>query len=254
MPPADSETQPAVPPVTPTILSTYLAMKATLSAQVVAMVAAAWAELTSWRDTNIDTFAAATVPLVAAGQAQMASLTSGYLAETLGGRAVGVPARDFTGAAVRNGADPIDVYHRPGIEVWTALSQGTELDQAVAQGARRAQVLALTDLQLASTHTARQVLTSTPHVVGYRRVLAGAHSCDLCTVASTQRYHTGELMPIHNRCSCAVEPIVAGRDPGQIIDSTQRPDIEVVVHHHGELGPVLAVAGQHFTGPDAIPA
>jgi hypothetical protein len=28
----------------------------------------------------------------------------------------------------------------------------------------------------------------------------------------------------------------------------------IVTHHHGELGPVLAVRGQHFDGPGSIAA
>jgi hypothetical protein len=67
-------------------------------------------------------------------------------------------------------------------------------------------------------------------------------------------------MPIHDRCACDVEPLFGETDPGQIINpdlldrinSAQDSGTDFVVEDHGELGPVLAVAGQHFDGPDDI--
>jgi hypothetical protein len=52
-------------------------------------------------------------------------------------------------------------------------------------------------------------------VTRYRRVTAGA-CCALCAGASTKTYGTATLMPLHNGCSCGVEPVV----------ETGRPQIE----------------------------
>ncbi|QXC59338.1 hypothetical protein KSP35_13090 [Aquihabitans sp. G128] len=49
------------------------------------------------------------------------------------------------------------------------------------------------------------------------------------------------------------EPLGSSID-GPDTDWRNRAPIDVTVHHHGELGPVLTPAGQHFTGPSEIPA
>jgi hypothetical protein len=179
------------------------------------------------------------------------------------------------------------------------------LKAAIEAGRRRAEGLAATDLQLAKTHSSRLALAGRgdERIVGYRRVLTGAENCAMCVLASTQRYHVEDLLPIHPACDCAVAPIVGRQDPGQTINSvtvtegaqavrsTSRganvfsgddlvnlgdlleplhEEIEkrfgrsdrggrqidyrklLTVHEHGEIGPVLAVKGQHFAGPDQI--
>lgn len=275
---------------------------------VLAMLAARWAALGSYRDADATKFLSWLLPFVQAGQQHMSTVTAAYLANLTGslGAArspVGVPARQVTGGALR-GVDPAEVYRRPFQQVWYQLSLGKPLAEAVQAGAQRLQAVAGTDLQLATTHTARAVLEQQPNIVGYRRVLTGAENCGLCVVASSQRYHEADLMPIHPRCDCVVAPIVGEHDPGQVINSAMLttghlptslnrqgvgvysadhlldvgnllPDVHaairdtfgkssadarttvdyrhvITVHHHGEIGPVLTVKGQKFTGPAAI--
>jgi hypothetical protein len=79
-------------------------------------------------------------------------------------------------------------------------------------------------------------------------------------VASTQRYHKGDLLPIHPGCDCGEMPLYGTDDPGQIINQ-QRLDAtheavearfgefdrsareidyrNIMVADHGEMGPVL---------------
>lgn len=159
-----------------------------------------------------------------------------------------------TGAAVRNGVAPEVVYRRPFEQIWRDLARpaspasapspapdrstaeqrpseqraappteepGREEQrrEAVASGERRARTLGLTDLQLATTHTAREVLQNDSRVFGYRRVLTGAENCGLCIVASTALYHTSNLMPIHNRCDCVVAVVMGSQDPGRLVNN-----------------------------------
>lgn len=91
--------------------------------------------------------------------------------------------------------------------------------EAVANGERRARTLGLTDLQLATTNTAREVLQDDSRVWGYRRVLTGAENCGMCIVAATALYHTRNLMPLHPNCDCAVAPIVGTQDPGRFVNN-----------------------------------
>jgi hypothetical protein len=266
----------------------YRDQAAALRDRVLAFVERSWGGLDSWRTADIDRFAAAVAPVVVGGQRAMASLTDAYLASlatvTLGKphRPVGVPKDVLDG--IRGDVTPVEVYQRTGPTVWTALSQGVPLTEAVGQGLDRALAMASTDLQLAKTHSSRYVLGNSDGVVGYRRVLESGRSCALCIVASTQRYHSEDLMPIHPRCDCGVEPIYGDRDPGQVIDPDVLDNLQdtiterfgssdagareipgvggdgkplryrdvIVVHEHGEIGPVLTVRGQDFTGPHDV--
>jgi hypothetical protein len=201
---------------------------------------------------------------------------------TLGSRFLpaAVHPRRVTGAAARNGADPADVYERPFHLVWRQLHdlprEPASIDKAIAAGMNRAVELALDDLQLAKVKTAGEVLQRDRQVTGYRRVLEGAHSCGLCIVASTQRYHKDKLLPIHGGCDCGVAVIFGDQDPGQVIDPETLEGLHdriaerfaaysrggraipskglpnhrdvLVTHQHGELGDVLAVRGAPFTG------
>jgi hypothetical protein len=233
----------------------------------------------SYRDVDANAYVELMGPVSVASQQTMANITAAYLAhqvQMMTGTAVpapDVPADLISGVGLR-GVDPATVLRRPYEQVWYALSQGKTLEQAAAIGRKRALDNALTDLQLARTRTAQRVLGQNHLVTGYRRVLTGPHSCALCVVASTHTYKRADLMPIHPQCDCAIEPLIAGqtvpetpleqvhaairRDLG---DNYVSPDARrgidyrkvLVTHEHGEIGPVLAVRGQHFTGPSQIP-
>ncbi|MET1020036.1 MAG: hypothetical protein ABWX62_08645 [Microterricola sp.] len=224
-------------------------------------------------------FENAVVPVVLAAERQVAQLTNSYLTtmSNLGTGSNARPApldtREVTGAALRNGVEPSTVYRRPESTVNAALADGASVTAAVTQGLNRALVMARSDLQLAKTHTvARQGKSK-----WYRRSLTGAENCAMCVIASTQRYHRGDLMPIHGGCDCAVQEETS-MDPGQIIDAEKLETVHaaieaefggtdrgaryldglnersdyldlIVTREHGELGPTLAWRDQHFTGP-----
>ncbi|WP_228973390.1 hypothetical protein [Streptomyces sp. DH12] len=208
----------------------------------------------------------------------MASLTATYL-ETLYREIADEPSRvrldldDVTGRALR-GVEPAEVYSRPFVEMRTALAAGESLDAAVVRGARRLETITKTDLQLARTHTVREVTAEQPGVEYTVRELQGEYDCALCMIASTQRYHKRELAPIHPGCDCLVKTVRADYDPGQIIDEERLERIHelveeaigqadrggravdyrkiIIANEHGEIGPVLGFRGQRFTGPDDI--
>lgn len=243
------------------IFSAYVTSTTTLRRQVQAVVTHSWNGLADYRDADVERFARRVAPVVVGGQRQTASLTAGYLnamsrAATGERSTIGIPPKLVD--AIR-GVAALDVYRRMGPTVWTALARGSSLTDAVAIGLDRALITAGTDLQLAKTWAARHVLERSDKVVGFQRVPDGA-ACELCLLASTQRYHAGDLLPIHNRCGCDVEPLFGTHDPGQIINpdlldrvnAARESGVDVVVHEHGELGPVLAVRGQSFDGPDDI--
>lgn len=221
-----------------------------------------------FRDADLDRFVKAVVPVVLAGQRQVSALTDAYLAQRLTvalGRTVrpSGPLNDYP-----RGVDPSEVYARPYVTVRTKLSDGLALDAAVSAGLARLEDIARTDMQLAKTWTARASFRSSG-IQSYARVLVGGKNCALCYVASTQRYSRDDLMPIHPGCNCDVEPVTdhaafdeqsaanleatheAVQDRlGESDRGARAPDYRkaLIVREHGEMGPVLAVRGQHFAG------
>ncbi|MEU3986191.1 hypothetical protein AB0F77_40050 [Streptomyces sp. NPDC026672] len=247
-------------------------------ASVLGSVGRSWSDLDSWRDTDAQTFQRKTLPTILAGERQVAALTASYLEQLHknvdgGARRVSLDLDAVTGKSLR-GVDPAEVYERPFTEIYTALSKDVSLDDAVSRGTHRLETLVKTDLQLARTHTVREVADDMPRFEYTVRVLQGEYDCALCMIASTQRYHKRNLAPIHPGCDCLVKTVTADYDPGQIIDEeflTQVHDaVQAAVgtsdrggravdyrkllftREHGEMGPILTFRDQNFTGPDDI--
>jgi len=262
------------------LTAAYTAQQAATRTTVLSYLAALWAALTSWRSLDAAAFVAQAVPVITGGQQRTAALTAAYLAHVVrdGGGTPSAPDLGGMSDEDLRGVPATEVYRRPFTQLWTDLSQGKPLDQAVASAGQRVQSLSATDLQLAKTTASQRILSSSAGVTGYRRVLTGDHSCALCLIASTQRYHRAQLLPIHPQCDCGVLPIFGDHDPGQVIDpdllgaihdavatglgpqyvdsgarSPQDYRKVLITHQHGELGPVLAVRGQKFTGSTDLP-
>lgn len=278
------------------VIAHYQQQTAATRTQLAAFITALWASFAVYRASALAEFVGQAVPVVEGAMQHMQALTSAYLA-TLNGLA-GASATPVASSAavgirdVRNGADPAIVYGRPFHLVWRQLAantplDGPKIDAAIQAGLDRAVQTAVTDVQLAKTHTARDTMARNRNVAGYRRQLEGAFSCALCIVASTHRYHVADLMPIHPACDCVPVPIFGGEnidlnlDPATLqaahatvaaqfgADSTAAREIRgamkdngrsvlyrdvLIAHDHGELGPVLAVRGAKFTGPGDIAA
>ena len=257
---------------------------AAIRTRTTAQSRALWASLPDYSDDGLSLWLSQMVPLVIASQQTIATLTDIYLAAVLSqmtGQSVnpvGIPPETVSGAGVRNGLPPEAEWERPFKEIWYQLTQDKAFADAVQIGEQRMLSMLSTDLQLAQTHSARNVLSASGPklgVVGYRRVITSMKACELCQVAATQRYKVEDLMPIHNNCTCGIAPITGKSDPGQVIDAHYAPDGAeydgwnknavrrydassvfpgVEIQQHGEIGPVLTVKGQAFRGPTDIPA
>lgn len=255
----------ATPSPEQTILG-YNAAVAAVRSRVVAFARAAWRASPAYRDAEVARLVSMLVPRVQAGQVQVAQLTAAYIAALTATTAAPVNAATVTGG---RGVPAAEVYRRPAIEVYTALSQGKPFSQAVAAGASRLESLVTTDLQMAKVRQSDASMRSTGFRF-YRRVLTGAENCALCTIAATQRYHVGNLLPIHPGCDCGVQPIDVNYQLPQVLDKAElaathdlvaevaRPDLSgratdyrklLITHEHGEYGPTIAWRGQHFDGP-----
>jgi hypothetical protein len=273
------------------IAAAYQRQTRALRDQVEQYIEALWRSLGIYRDPQKATFVKEITPVILGAEKQMLSLTSAYMASnrqlTIGGTST--PARvtpsKLTGSATRNGVSPEEVYGRPFHKVWRDLGNNVEPDRAIARGLTNAKQAASSDLQRTKVLTSQEIISGDPKATWFERILEGSHSCGLCIVASTQRYRKQKLLPMHPGCDCGVqchygdpsqEPLNLPRlqDVHQAIENTfgqsssaarEIPDTYVdgkpvkykdvlVVHEHGELGPVLAVKGHRFTGPDDLAA
>jgi len=245
-----------------------------LRAQVVQQLLGAWDGLEDYRDSSSRLFLDQAVPLVQAARETAASTQAAMIGAQL--TALGQPpdwvvpiAEIASDKTLRNGTPIDEVYLRPFTELWRLLGEGQNFDSAVEKGAQRVRQLIETDLQLSRTHTSKNFFSHEPRVLGFRRVPTGVYTCALCLVASTQRYRSFDLLPIHPGCDCSVAPIVGTGKSEHVVDRDFLDQIHeaiqktfgmsardarevdyrkiMVVHEHGEIGPMLAKRGNHFT-------
>ncbi len=263
------------------LLEAHTASRARVQEQVIAMLARQFRELGSWNRADLERFLVRALPVVTAGQRLTAQLVDVYAAQVLSElleeriQPVGLDAASTT--ALR-GVDPADVYSRPFIQLWGGLARGERFLDALSAAETRLLEISEDDLTLAYRRAALVVGNRQPTITGYRRVIRPelarkGGTCGLCIAAADQRYKTGELLPVHTHCHCAVVPIVGSKDPGRDINGQDISDLyrkaaadanstsakalsaqRYTVHEHGELGPLLMPKGQHFTGPADIPA
>lgn len=214
-----------------------------------------------YRDADVARFVSRVVPVVLAGRRQVSSMTDAYLTQQLKAAGIKAPMRGPINTAALRGVSVDEVYARPYQSVWTSLSNNAPYPDAVAAGHSRLMDLISTDMQLAMTHTSQDVLTHTRGVSEYVRSPSGPNPCALCEIASTQVYHRADLMPIHANCMCGVDVVSESSPWNQAVadqrlsDAYARQDQpEIAVREHGEIGPVLTRADQHFTGPGDLAA
>lgn len=213
-----------------------------------AELAALWLGLGSYRDRSVDRFVRVAVPKVRAGQIATARLTTQFL---------GGPLLDREQIFAARPADPFVVYRRPAVKVYTLLSRGARLTDAVTQATGLIGDLASSDMQLALRLQSRHSLQA-QGFTRYRRVLSGREDCGRCAIASTNTYSTADLLPIHPHCDCTVEPVLDDLSadlPPVSLSSDRAAQVAggasyeslVAVREHGELGPVIAWASDEFT-------
>lgn len=195
-----------------------------------AQIAALWDQHGGLTDAELAAFVARALPTMRGAETTQARLTTGYLTtlrrQTLGSApTVNLDVRDIIGANLR-GVDPAEVFARPTVTARTAISDGHDFLQAMRLGRLRATELAQTNVMLTQRAATVAMQGTDKRVVGYRRVLTG-DSCVLCATASTQRYHKGQLHPIHSHCDCGVAEIYGTADPGHVINSKLLEELKV---------------------------
>ncbi len=221
-------------------------------------VASAWDRVANVDESAAVRFAVEAAKIVDASKLQIAAFAVALKTSndsTIGRVARLVPVMP----EIRGGIATRIVYDRAIVTARSMLADGKEWSVAMDAGRARAVSAAQTDVILANREAIAADAEVRPWVLGYRRVLSG-ESCDLCALAADRFYKSANLAPIHNRCDCDVIEIVSKFDPASALNRSARGDREpeeglaVAVHEHGELGPVLTIAGQEFTGPEDVAA
>lgn len=260
------------------LLDAYNNISAKLVRGVGNRLSAGFTALGSWRDEDFNRFLPFALGVTGGAKMQAARLQVAFYQQmaNMAGETFTPPPlnpADYSTAALRNGATDTDVYRRPFVDVYRSLSEGKAMTAAIAAGALRISSIASTDVQLARRNAGFQSRSRNSRIVGYARTLTGSENCALCYVASTQRYHSGDLLPIHSGCDCGEMPIYGNQDPGQVINEVRLEATheavgdrfgvsdraaraidyrDIMIQDHGELGPTLTVSGHRFTGPDQI--
>lgn len=215
----------------------YRTQRLRLISTVNAATASVWAQGFRDRERVIQEV----LRIVHAGQAQTVALVDAYMAVKAQAPVRGLAPDAYTVALLR-GVPAEEVYGRPFGALGAHLAGGTEFGAAFQSGRDSLGRLVRTDLQLAQTHSARDWMAGEDRVVGYRRVLGGGKNCSLCVSASTRTYRKEDLMPIHEHCSCSVEPVF-GVEPVASVGTSVRVETDP------ELGPRLMAESWSQTGP-----
>jgi hypothetical protein len=258
-------------------------LRAQLLAAVTAIYGAGIAADMLTNPAALITFLRRLVPLSLAAQASMVRSTQLDLARQLPlDRPITLKPTDIIGAKLRR--KPIEqVYSRAVYDIEDLLDAGEPFADAVAYGLHRVTQNAVTDLQLASNHAARDYMTQLQDRVGTEvgtMRVPGPTPCALCILASTQFYKPTVLKEMHPGCGCGTR-IVFGDEKDEALDEMDKRYLDIhdiirrdlgdkyvdpggrkgiapykhlfVTHEHGELGPVIGIRRQHFEGPTDVP-
>lgn len=263
----------------------FLDAKTRLRRQALASTLALWAEMVNGPDdATADEWVATWAPQRSAAAYSVSALTDAYMDSFLEAHGItpeGAIDPDDVVSKVRPGVPDEDLAMRPVKHVRRALSEGAALTDAIEQGARRLKSIEETDVQQAFRVAFRDRIEQEPSVRRYRRVLVGTENCALCAIASTQRYKSSRLAPIHPGCDCGVEPILG--QSGRVIDKDRLDQVKDILGEegvsygdraalantkirvnvksiddvtevpHGELGPILAVSQHRNTDLGDLP-
>ena len=277
--------------LTPDILTgAYMAQVTSVRDRVLAYAELMWEGSDSLRDADVERLVSRIVPVVHGGQVQVANITNAYITRLAVMEGVIAEAAQVDTETVIDyrGVPVNEVYRRPAVTTYVALSEGKPFDAAKAAGLSRLKSIVSTDIQQSRNSQARAAYSSSGFTYT-ERFLSGAENCALCVIASTQRYLAKDLQPIHPGCDCGQRGVKSNRDPGQIIkpellelthteinarlsrgdrgardlglgktDSRGRPISDftdlIVTRQHGELGPTLAWRDEKFTSAQDIAA
>lgn len=202
-------------------------------------VGAAWRNLGSWNDADVERFLARAVPIVGSAQRQSVAVTDAFVARYLGRSPLGIDPEQIT-ARTRKGTTLDEVYRRPFVQLWSSLKNGQQFDDGFNAALERAAGSAAMDVQLAMRETAGFIDREDSSFAGFQRV-ANAGACAFCQEVDGAFVSYEDVMALHNYCNCGVEP------RQNVSDLPRQGELDVSLNDHGELGPMLGDPEHDFT-------
>jgi hypothetical protein len=262
-------TQPTVTPAAPATVAVvtggqYAAIRANLIGRMLTTITRLWLGLGSWHKSDVARFqrdASLSWPAPSRPSGSSSPCTCRSRRRRRSGRLSRRPwcrrgSSPTSGRASRSRTSTRDPFE----QVWWHLSQGADLPTAVDRGQDRLGSLLDLDTQVTEAVAAQAAMEATD-ATWWRRVPQGEKTCLLCLVASTQRYHVGELKALHNSCDCLIEPQFTPKPADRVIDDQLLLDAYAAVKaqtgrvitsgevlrtlladmtdYHSELGPIL---------------
>lgn len=186
---------------------------------VAAKATRAWKELGKWDREDIPRWLERIKPITEGASRQATVTMEAYLARELGRRPMGVDPEDVLSRTARSEGE----LAQPFLAFWKSLKGGADFDTAMEQAASMAGSMARDEVSRSALATAREIGQRDSGIYGWERVPDG-DACELCLIASTQRYHIEDLQPIHSNCHCGVEPLT--EPTGQIINRGRLDEIK----------------------------
>lgn len=263
---------PARPDRVARLVDAHYRSRLSIEQRIESLVVAALSRFDGWYSPAlVEEMAAQVARQVGIGQVGMATVTDAYLAQvvtaTVGSTAspVGVGA-SMTGTLRTGPASAVEVYQRLGEEYRFRRSLGLSDEGARQLTVERARKMVQSDLGLAFRESTSAFMTKR-QVERYRRIINSTKPCGLCIAASDRIYRSVNRVALHPGCHCGVLAVTHATDPGSQLNNdtldqvyaaaggTEAAKLRAVrfeVVEHGELGPQLRVAGQHFRGPDQV--
>ncbi len=214
-----------------------------------------WEALPGHDRANLDQWLAEALPVVQGAEQQAVALINAYVALSLERQPLPLDLSELTGAAVRRGTPPEEVYARPFVTLWSQLGQGKEWEAASKIALERIERSVAMDAQLSMRAASDAIDAADPNLYGYRR-RANASACKFCREVDGAyvKGTSGFAMALHSGCGCSLE---VNKEPHEgahyLPDGTEiRPyaygplNDSVAIREHGEYGPVLVDPQQHF--------
>lgn len=219
----------------------------------------------------IEQLGATAATVVEGGQRNVAALTNGHVGKLFG---VDKPPPVTSEVLSRTGISKGREYQRPLWQAVSAREAGMSEKAALDQMAKRTRRLVDTDMQLTKTKQSREIVRRSGHKT-YRRI-ARAAACPLCAIASTQTYHSEDLLPMHPGCHCDIGPLesksqlMRNFSPEKLAQADEQKKMlkqaaeeghsaqwyrdKIAVREHGETGPTLTWKHQKFQGAEITAA
>jgi hypothetical protein len=233
-----------------------------------------WASFTAYYDgAKVQEFAQEVARLVIAAQRAAGQVTEAFLREQITEMGYDLPDTNLVDlpTALRLGADAEEVYQRPIRQLRYLNSvEDVPLEEAAQTARERLEKQAQTDLQLARTISAQQVMYRFPQATGWRRIIHPelGNVCGLCIVAADRIYQRIQKMDMHPGCRCTCLPVIGELDPGLKLNNDDLQSIyeaaggstaaeklrelRIEVQENGELGPILTPKQSEMRGPAQV--